>query len=83
MVIEFIKAPHCLFQVERHERVFNDTATSKVNLGYIARRKDGSIHFSGYSIDELEQILTKMKDFQGGMSVRNSHTETSGSKFGE
>lgn len=53
-----------MFQVERHDK--SPTATSKTNIGYIFRRKYGSIHFCGYEIDELEQILAKMKEIQEG-----------------
>lgn len=64
MSIEFIKEYPNMFQVERHDK--SPTATSKTNIGYIFRRKYGSIHFCGYEIDELEQILAKMKEIQEG-----------------
>ncbi len=62
MAIEFIKEFLHLFQVERTER--RPGATAKTNIGYISRRKDGSIHFCGCEISELEEVLSKMKELQ-------------------
>ena len=65
MAIEFIKDIDSRIQVEKIDRNYEDTATTTTNLGYIAiSRLDGKIHFSGYRIDDLEQILSKMKELQ-------------------
>lgn len=67
MAIEFIKDTNFVIQVYKIERNHENTATCTTNLGYIDRSKiDGKIHFCGYRIEELEIILAKMKELQGG-----------------
>ncbi len=57
-MIEFIKTDDCWFFVGR----------GSVSLGRIKRSHDNGPLFNGITADELEQILSKMKELQNGMT---------------
>ena len=43
---------------------YYDVYSGHIKLGQVCKFKSGKVTFKGISIDELEQILSKMKELQ-------------------
>ncbi len=45
---------------------YYDVYSFNIKLGQVCKLKSGNVTFRGISTNELEQILSKMKELQGG-----------------